>query len=53
MIHFNVVDLKECRSEEVISFYWRSVYEQIHYFTVCSTTKWTPIDQQKLYIKAQ
>ena len=26
MIHFNALDFNECRSEEVISFFWRSVY---------------------------
>ena len=26
MIHFDVADLSERRSEEVISFFWRSVY---------------------------
>ena len=26
MIHFNALDFSECRSEEVISFFWRSVY---------------------------
>ena len=26
MINFNVVDFSECRSEEVICFFWRWVY---------------------------
>ena len=26
MINFHVVDFSKCRSEEVISFFWRSVY---------------------------
>ena len=26
MIHFDVVDFNECRSEVVISFFWHSVY---------------------------
>ena len=26
MIHFDALDFSECRSEEVISFFWRSVY---------------------------
>ena len=26
MIKFDAVDFSECRSEEVISFFWRSVY---------------------------
>ena len=26
MIHFNALDFTVCRSEEVISFFWRSVY---------------------------
>ena len=26
MIHFNALDFNMCRSEEVISFFWRSVY---------------------------
>ena len=26
MIHFDAVDFSECHSEEVISFFWRSVY---------------------------
>ena len=35
MIHFNALDFNECRSEEVISFFWRSVYIQyIPTFTV-------------------
>ena len=29
MINFDVVDFSECRSEEVISFFWRSVYEYL------------------------
>ena len=28
MINFNAVDFSECRSEEVISFFLRSVYEK-------------------------
>ena len=28
MNHFDAVDFSECRSEEVISFIWRSVYIQ-------------------------
>ena len=30
MIHFNALDFNECRSEEVISFFWRSVYHHNH-----------------------
>ena len=26
MIHFNALDFNVCRSKEVISFFWRSVY---------------------------
>ena len=26
MIHLNALDLNVCRFEEVISFFWRSVY---------------------------
>ena len=26
MTHFNALDFSECRSEEVINFFWRSVY---------------------------
>ena len=26
MINFDAVDFSKCRSEEVISFFWRSVY---------------------------
>ena len=26
IINFDEVDFSECRSEEVISFFWRSVY---------------------------
>ena len=26
MINFDAVDFSECHSEEVISFFWRSVY---------------------------
>ena len=26
MNHFDAVDFSECHSEEVISFFWRSVY---------------------------
>ena len=26
MIHFNALDFTVCRSEEVTSFFWRSVY---------------------------
>ena len=26
MIHFNALDFNVCLSEEVISFFWRSVY---------------------------
>ena len=26
MVHFNALDFNVCRSEEVISFFWRSVY---------------------------
>ena len=29
MIHFDALDFSECRSEEVISFFWRSVYIQL------------------------
>ena len=29
MINFDAVDFSECRSEEVISFFWRSVYLQL------------------------
>ena len=29
MIHFNALDFNVCRSEELISFFWRSVYMQI------------------------
>ena len=28
MINFDSVDFSECRTEEVISFFWRSVYIQ-------------------------
>ena len=28
MIHFDALGFSECRSEEVISFFWRSVYDQ-------------------------
>ena len=27
MNHFDAVDFSECHSEEVISFFWRSVYD--------------------------
>ena len=30
MIHFNALDFSEYRSEEVIDFFWRLVYELIH-----------------------
>ena len=30
MNHFDAVDFSECHSEEVISFFWRSVYIQNH-----------------------
>ena len=28
MINFDAVDFSECRPEEVISFFWRSVYKK-------------------------
>ena len=30
MINFDAVDFSEHRSEEVISFFWRSVYIPLH-----------------------
>ena len=30
MIHFNAFDFSECRSKEVISFFWCSVYLNVH-----------------------
>ena len=31
MIHFNALDFNECLSEEVIIFFWRSVYIYCHF----------------------
>ena len=31
MIYFNALDFKECPSEEVIRFFWRSVYKVMTY----------------------
>ena len=33
MIYFDAVDFSECRSKEVISFFWRSVYSQRQCFS--------------------
>ena len=38
VINFNAVDFSECRSEEVIRFFWRSVY-----FVIYSSDKWNEV----------
>ena len=38
MNHFDAVDFSECHSEEVISFFWRSVYDPIHSRQVAFST---------------
>ena len=35
MIHFDAVDFSGRRSEEVINFFWRSVYIGFGYFGCC------------------
>ena len=34
MNHFDAVDFSECHSEEVISFFWRSVYVTFWWFVL-------------------
>ena len=37
MNHFDAVDFSECHSEEVISFFWRSVYSKSsRFFLICN-----------------
>ena len=36
MINFNALGFNVCRSEEVISFFWRSVYNYLY------TSQWRP-----------
>ena len=44
MIYFNALDFNECRSKEVISFFWRSVYiprlVEVLFFLHLSATFW-------------
>ena len=37
MNHFDAVDFSECHSEEVINFFWRSVYFMIFLFMLLAT----------------
>ena len=39
MINFDAVDFSERRSEEVISFFWSSVYTDAQIQKICSTVK--------------
>ena len=39
MINFDAVDFSECRSEEVISFFWRSVYIEFCVKYTCPLNK--------------
>ena len=41
MIHFDGVDFSERRSEEVLSFFWRSVYHEHWEAKPCKTTEGT------------
>ena len=55
MIHFDAVDFSECRSEEVISLFWRSVYflfltEELQVI-LCETSKVTPPSDGEISLK--
>ena len=46
MSHFNALDFSECRSEEVISFFWRSVYN----FQIVLSGVWMGVRNWLCYI---
>ena len=48
MIHVDALDFSECHSEEVVSFFWCSVYDTCNKFQVCLLLYWLLSHQQEL-----